>query len=122
MSAALVGVTFPSRATAATLVTFWTDAEGSSTATVTSTTPAPAGTTLLDRVIAVRSTNAVTVSGPTAGVMAEIHAADGPLIALVPLVDGAGTALVTASLSGVTVRIMDRSGGFLAQAPLTELG
>lgn len=84
--------------------------------------PAPAGTALLDRILAVATMNALLVSGPAAGVTAEAYRADGTLLATVPLTRGAGvTPLSPPSPSASpleTVRILDAGGGLLAEVPV----
>ena len=82
------GVTFPSGATAH-LSTHWGDPGGMTSMTVMSD-PVPAGTALLDQVLANATTNALTVSGPSEGVLAEVHLADGSPFTTMPLVCGVG--------------------------------
>jgi hypothetical protein len=123
-SAVLVGVTFPSGATTTQLFVQWGAADGMTSMSVLPD-PAPAGTELLERTIAVATTNALVISGPFSGVTAEAYRTDGTLLTTVPLVDGAGLApLSSPSPSNpplAMVRILDTRGGMLGEV-LVEQG
>jgi hypothetical protein len=131
--AVLVGATLPSGATVA-----WLGVAGSGPGDpvirVVRTVPAPAGTALLDRVIAVPAGWAVSrlplppgsgppgwlvVSGPRAGTTAEALDADGDLLASFPLVAGAGVGAVPPGTAGI--RVLDDTDRDLGAAPLAEL-
>ncbi len=114
----LVGVTFPSGATAGYVGTYAVGSE-SPAGYVGTTRIAPAGTPLLDRGFAVRLEDVLVVSGPGTGVVAEVRAADGRSLAVLPLVDGAGTGL-SPGREADSVRILDRSGLPVASAPVEE--
>ncbi|MGY2065820.1 hypothetical protein [Blastococcus sp. SYSU DS0619] len=116
----LLGLTFPSGATGAAFVDYWTDSFDMAQEDSFGVTLAPAGTPLLEQVFAVPTSDSITISGPEAGVLAEIHLADGTLHATVPLVDGAGVAPLGPP-SAERVRILDGRGAVVAEAPLSEL-
>ena len=124
-SALLVGITFPSGATTVQMSTYWGVGGQEMTVTSTSLDPAPAGTPLLDRLIAVATSNAVTVSGPSSGVTAELYRNDGSLAVTVPLVDGAGIGpLPPPSPSPAprlaTVRFLDARGAVMAESTVEQ--
>jgi hypothetical protein len=122
-SVALLGATFPSGATTVAHVVVWPGEDGVSSQ-VGLTEVAPAGTALLDRVLAVPSSVpgaiALTVSGPDTATVAEVVGADGTPIGRLSLTDGAGSTTVDTPLDGVTVRLFDASGQFVADGPLTD--
>ncbi|MFP5369353.1 MAG: hypothetical protein ACLGI3_01185, partial [Actinomycetes bacterium] len=124
-SALLVGITFPSGATTVSLSTQWGFDEQAMTTTTTTADPAPAGTALLDRVIAVATSNVVVVSGPSTGVAAQVYGVDGALVTTVPLVDGAGVGSITSPAPNSvprlsTVRVLDGQGAVLAESPVEQ--
>ncbi|WNV75546.1 hypothetical protein [Geodermatophilus sp. DSM 44513] len=118
-TAVLVGVTFPSGATATALATQWplVDPVQSSSSELTMTDPAPAGAPLLDRVVAVATGRALAVSGPGTGVRAEVLLADGTVTTTVPLVAGAGVEPYVPP-APATVRVLDASGAVVGEAPV----
>src|SRR4051794_32857325 len=129
--AILVGATMLSGATVA-----WLGVGGTGNASLrtVATLPAPAGTALVDRVIAVPAGWAVSrvplppsdsppgwlvISGPRTGTTAEILGPDGDPLAALPLVHGAGIGPVP---SGTTaVRLRDAAGADLGRAQMAEL-
>jgi hypothetical protein len=113
----LVGVTFPSGATATHLSTYWGGSEGMTSMTVMSD-PVPAGTALLDQVLAIATTNSLTVSGPTTGSVAEAYRADGTLLTMVPLTDGWGVVPLAPMADLATVRVLDARGSLVAEVPV----
>ncbi|MGY2076343.1 hypothetical protein [Blastococcus sp. SYSU DS0828] len=115
----LLGVTFPSGATGAAFVDYWTDQFDMAQEDSFRVALAPAGTPLLERVFAVPTSNSVTISGPESGALAEIYLADGRLHATVPLVDGAGVGPL-GSPTPDRVRILDARGAVVAEAPVSE--
>jgi hypothetical protein len=121
-SVVLVGVTFPSGATTTSFAVYWGTDDGGMTVTSMAPDPAPAGTALVDRLIAIASSTVVTVSGPFAGVTAELYRDDGTLYMTVPLVDGAGSAPRAPSSGGAatTVRVLDADGGVLAESTVEQ--
>jgi hypothetical protein len=121
-SVVLVGVTFPSGATTTSFAVYWGPDDGGMTTTSMALDPAPAGTALLDRLIAIASSTVVTVSGPFAGVTAELYRDDGALYMTVPLVDGAGSAPRAPSSGGriTTVRVLDADGNVLAESTVEQ--
>jgi hypothetical protein len=122
-STLLVGATLPSGATVGFLAAY-PNALPNPVATrvsVTMTTTAPAGTTLLDRVFAMGLADAFIVSGPPAGAQAEIYDAGGTLIGAVPLVDGAAAGPLPTQ-QPAQVRILDGSGALVTAAPVTAPG
>jgi hypothetical protein len=81
--------------------------------------PVPAGTALLDQTLTIATTNALTVSAPSRGAVAEAYRTDGTRLAAVPLVDGVGIAPLappTADLE--TVRVLDARGALVAEVPV----
>ena len=121
-SAILVGVTFPSGATTTHLTTYW-GASGGMTSESFWAEPAPAGTALLDRIIAVASSNALTVSGPPEGAMVEVYLADGTPFTTMPLVAGTGIGPLPPpgpprSPEIARIRILDAKGSFVTEAPV----
>jgi hypothetical protein len=124
-STVLVGVTFPSGATTAAMTIRWatTDDASGSMSQVALTEVAPAGTALLDRVLAVPSSMpgglTLTLSGPEAATLAVVHGRDGAMIGRSGLTRGAGATAVTANPDGATVRLFDDAGALLATAPVT---
>jgi hypothetical protein len=130
-SALLVGVTFPSGATTALVGTYWghnDSAQGMSSMTLL-TGPAPAGTGLLDRVLAVATANALIVSGPSTGVLVELYLADGTPFTTLPLVGGVGIGPLPPPATPPSrdaepgkVRILDAKGSFVAESPVERVG
>jgi hypothetical protein len=124
-SVVLIGAAFPSGATAAAQVIVWPSSDSASglASQVALTDVAPAGTALLDRVFVVPSSVPgailLTVSGPADAVLAEAYSPDDTLIMRLPLTEGAGTAAAGANPGDATVRLFDRSGSLVAEAPLT---
>ncbi|WP_346620665.1 hypothetical protein [Blastococcus montanus] len=115
----LVGLTFPSGATGAALVDYWTDSFDMAQEDSFRVTLAAAGTPLLEQVFAVPTANSITISGPESGALAEVLLADGILHATVPLVDGAGVGPLGPPAAD-RVRILDARGAVVAEAPLSE--
>jgi hypothetical protein len=127
-STVLVGFTFPSGATAASVVTAHRapGGNGGASFSITRTDVWPAGVPVLDRVFAVPAPDSVTVSGPASGVLAEVYGANGTLLAQIPLTAGAGSAGAGSAPefvppAGATVRILDAHGNLLVQSPLTGI-
>ena len=123
-STVLVGITFPSGATAAAELILWPDDDGSGLSSqVALTETAPAGTALLDRVFVVPASVTgglmLTISGPTTATTAVVHGRDGARLVTVPLLEGAGTGAVPANPDGATVRFFDAGGALVATSPIT---
>jgi hypothetical protein len=78
--------------------------------------PLSAGEGLMDRVLAVQASAGVLISAPR-GVSAEVLAATGQVLAVVPLENGAGTGPMNAT-TPATVRILDAAGNAVGEAPL----
>lgn len=112
----LYGMTHPSGATSTWLITYAPDRPDGGV-TTTHFPPAPAGTALLDRVVAVQAMAGVLVSSPS-GVAAQVVDASGSVLVTVPLERGAGTAPYSGPDTGATVRVLDADGDVLAEAPL----
>ncbi len=111
----LYGMTHPSGATSTWLVSY---SPGTTNGGTMSEFPAaPAGTALLDRVIAVQAMAGVLVSAP-AGVEAQVVNGSGAVVLTVPLERGSGTAPLTDQRYGTTVRVLDVDGTVLAETPL----
>ncbi|MGY2001407.1 hypothetical protein [Blastococcus sp. SYSU DS1024] len=117
----LLGLTFPSGATGAALVDYWTDSFDMAQEDSFRVTLAPAGTPLLEQVFAVPTSNSITISGPESGALAEIHLADGTLHTTVPLVGGAGVGPLEPPAAD-RVWILDARGALVAETPLSEPG
>jgi hypothetical protein len=113
---ALYGMTHPSGATSTWLITYAPDRPDAG-ATTMQFPPAPAGTALLDRVIAVEAMAGILVSAPS-GVAAQVLDASGAVLTTVPLERGAGTASSVGAPAGTTVRILDADGGVVAETQL----
>jgi hypothetical protein len=120
-SGVLVGITLPSGATAAAMATYepFNGTTPSSTLFSGGTAPMPAGTPLLDRLIAVYSGDFVTVSGPASGTVAEV-VANGAVVSTFPLVDGAGTGPCPEDAE-VTVRVRTAAGAVVGTTPLSPI-
>ena len=118
----LVGITFPSGATGLWLTTYGSDNPdtGDNSVTGIQLPFGPAGTDLLDRVVAVRTDGGLVVSAPS-GVRADVLDAAGSAVDTVPLREGGGTGPLTDS-TGTSVRIVDGSGNVVAEAPIETLG
>jgi hypothetical protein len=126
-SVVLVGVTFPSGATTTSLAVYWGPDDGGMSMTTVSTDPTPAGIALVDQLIAVATSNAVVVSGPSAAVTAEVLRDDGTLLTTVPLVDGAGSGPLAPPSRPyerilLTVRVLDDGGNVLAESTVQRQG
>lgn len=115
---ALVGATLPSGATVAWVVTESVDGSGSG-GSATATVAAPAGTPLLERVIAVPVPGGLIISGPAAGTSARLLDAHGDLLTTLPLVRGAAAGATPDGAAAVRVR--DAEGNVIATAPVTEM-
>ena len=115
-SAALVGVTFPSGATGMWLATY--DPRNPGAGSVHLTLPSgPAGTDLLDRVVAVGEGGGLVVSAPD-GVRADVLDASGAVLESLPMVDGAGTWPLRDPEAASSVRIVDEAGDTVAELPI----
>ena len=115
-SAELVGITFPSGATGMWLTTY-EPGNPDSGLTGTQLPFAPAGTDLLDRVVAVRALGGLVVSAPS-GARADVMDASGAVVDSLPLVDGAGTGELADPRAAASVRIVDGAGGVVAEVPI----
>lgn len=119
----LVGATLPSGATTTALLTTWSTAGTPDDATSTTLwfgQAAPAGTALLERVVAVAGDGTLTVSAPAAGAVAEVYLADGTLLTTVPLVDGAGSGALPPP-APERVRVLDAAGALVGEEPVTSV-
>ena len=114
----LYGMTHPSGATELWVVTYAPEEPDQGGQWFTFP-PAPAGTALLDRVIAVRALDGVLVSAP-AGTQAEVLDASGNVLTTLQLDRGSGTGSPDQRGSAVTVRILDGAGNVLAEAPIRD--
>jgi hypothetical protein len=116
--ALLVGITFPSGATALWASRSGTAADGSGTSTTTSLDPVPAGTPLLDRTAAVRVSGSLLVTAPAGAASAVVLASDGTTVTTVPLVRGSGVTDLLPAPAPVAyrVQVLDAAGGVLAEA------
>jgi hypothetical protein len=99
------------------------------------TAPAPAGTAIGDRILAVPAGWAVSrlpvplaagpppgwlvVSGPAAGARAEVLDTAGSVVTGLPLTGGAGVGPVAGQAA--TVRVLDAGGTVLGEAPVSAL-
>ncbi|SOD95204.1 hypothetical protein [Blastococcus haudaquaticus] len=116
----LYGLTHPSGATTTWLISY-SPGNRSGGVTTTSYPAVPAGTPLLDQVVAVEAMAGIIVSAPT-GVEAQVLGADGALLVTVPLERGAGTAPYNGRQEAASVRIVDGAGNVVAEAPMTGTG
>ncbi|UOX99813.1 hypothetical protein [Blastococcus sp. PRF04-17] len=125
VTSALIGVTLPSGATAALVIGYhpYTGAAGSSqVSTLNIAAPAPPGTNLLDRVIAVNGAEMdgdwIAVSAPRSGVVAELLLEDGTVVGTIPLENGAGSgSLPYGPPLPQHVRVLDADGAVVGKAP-----
>jgi hypothetical protein len=132
--AVLVGITLPSGATAAALGVVGSG-DGDPVPRTVRTAPAPAGTAIGERILAVPAGWAVSrlplplasgpppgwlvVSGPAAGARADVLDASGAVVAALPLTGGAGAGPVAGQAA--TVRVLDAAGRVLGEAPVSVL-
>jgi hypothetical protein len=131
--AILVGATMLTGATVAWLGVAGTG-PGEPPLRTVATVPAPAGTALLGRVLAVPAGWAVSrlplppgdgppgwlvISGPREGTAAEVQSAGTETLATLPLADGAAVAAVPPGTAGI--RVLDATGAALGRAPVAEL-
>jgi hypothetical protein len=115
-SAVLVGVTFPSGATGMWLATY--DPRNPGAGSVHILLPfGPAGTDLLDRVVAVGEGGGLVVSAPD-GVRADVLDTSGSVLESLPMVDGAGTWPLRDPEAASSVRIVDEAGDTVAELPI----
>ena len=116
----LYGMTHPSGATTTWLISYSPGNRSGGVTTMMS--PAvPAGTSLLDQVVAVQALAGVIVSAPT-GARAEVLDADGGLLVGVPLDQGAGTAPYNGQREAASIRILDGAGNVVTEAPMAGTG
>jgi hypothetical protein len=116
----LIGMSFPSGATGTWLMTY-TPADPQATSMRAELPHAPAGTALLDRVIAVRAMAGVLVSAPT-GARAEVLDATGTVRDTIPLLNGSGTGPLSSPDAATTVRVLDSRGVLVGETSLQKLG
>ena len=114
----LYGMTHPSGATELWVVTYAPD-QAEAGGQWFAVPPAPAGTALLDQVIAVRELDGLLVSAP-AGARAEVLDASGTVLGTLQLDRGSGTGTSDQPGSAVAVRILDGAGNVLAEAPIRD--
>jgi hypothetical protein len=119
-SGVLMGMTFPSGATG-TWVGTWVSGNPDAGVSIYDISIEPAGTPLLDQVIAVRAMVGVMVSSPS-GVAAQVLDAEGTVLDTLPLVDGAGTGPLSEAGAARTVRLLDARGAVVAEVPLEVIG
>ena len=112
-SAALVGVTLPSGATGMWLTTY--DPRNPGGGSVQIDLPfGPAGTDVLDRVVAVGEAGGLVVSAPD-GVRADVLDSSGAVLESLPMVDGSGTWPLRDPQAASSVRIVDEAGDAVAE-------
>jgi hypothetical protein len=114
----LVGLTFPSGATGMWL-RIYQPTNPDRGLTGVQLPFAPAGTDLLDRVVAFRTHGGLVVSAPE-GARADVLDAAGTLLESVPLTAGGGAAPLTEPV-GASVRIVDADGGVVAEVPIEQV-
>jgi len=121
LSGALVGITLPSGATAVGMNTYrpFDGTNPTNNELGGNMAPMPAGTALLDRLIAVYSWRSVIVSGPESAAVAEVLR-NGDVVSTFGLVDGAGTGPCPEDPTGVTVRFRTADGTVLGETPLSR--
>jgi hypothetical protein len=81
---------------------------------------APAGTDLLDRVLAAHTQRGLVVTAP-AGVRADVLDATGTVLESLPLVEGGGTGALRDPAASATVRVVDAAGTVVTEAPISAL-
>jgi hypothetical protein len=114
----LIGATFPSGATIAWIETY-SSQRPERGSTLWELPTSPAGTALLDRVLAVRVLGGLMVSAPS-GVSAQAIDPAGTVLATVPLHAGGGAGPLVDAGGATRVRVLDAAGGVVAEAPITE--
>jgi hypothetical protein len=114
----LIGATFPSGATIAWIETYSTERPGEG-ASLWELPGGPAGTALLDRVLAVRVLGGLMVSAPS-GVSAQAVDARGTVLATIPLRQGGGAGPLVNAGGATRVRVLDAAGGVVVETPITE--
>ena len=127
--AVLVGATMPSGATVA-----WLSVSSGDSGPVVgrlSTTPAPWGTPVLDRVLAVWAPplgspapgsgppGRLVLSGPRDGTVAEAVSADRVTVTAARITEGAG--VVTMPAGTTSIRVRDADGRLIAEGPVARL-
>jgi hypothetical protein len=118
-TAQLFGITFPSGATGTWLETFEPNNPDAGV-TGTQLPFAPAGTALLDRVMAVRSFGGGLVVSAPAGVRADVLDPSGAVLESLPLANGAGTGSLANPAAASRVRILDGAGGVVAETAIIQ--
>ncbi|WP_164700675.1 hypothetical protein [Modestobacter sp. KNN46-3] len=116
----LAGVTFRSGATVLVVGTTQRQADGSTTSSISTDDPQPAGTPLTDQVLAVRLDGDVAVQGPADAALAEVRDGEASLLATLPLTAGSGVG--SAGDGPLTVRFLAADGTLLTEVPVSELG
>jgi hypothetical protein len=115
-SVELLGITFPSGATGLWLTTF-EPADPDDGTTGTQLPHAPAGTDLLERVVAVRTAGGLVVSAPS-GIRVDVLDASGVVLESLPLTGGAGTGALADPAAAVDFRVVDGAGNVVAEGPI----
>jgi hypothetical protein len=128
-SAVLVGATLPSGETVvgySVFTGYWSPGQtlaekgaGGWGAATTHIPPRPAGAPLPDQVLALEVDDVLSVSGPAAGVTAEVLAADGEVVTSFAVARGAGASVVPKAPG---VRILDAAGAVVGEAPVIDVG
>ncbi len=115
-SVELLGITFPSGATGLWLTTY-EPADPDEGMMGTQLPYAPAGTDLLDRVVAVRTIGGLVVSAPS-GVRFDVVDASGVAVQSIPLIDGSGTGALNDPATAEGFRIVDGAGDVVAEGSI----
>lgn len=115
----LAGVTFRSGATVLAVGTTRREADGSTTGSISTADPQPAGSPLTDQLLAVRLGGDVAVQGPEATTVAEVRDDDATPLATLPLTAGSGVG--SPGEGSATVRFSG-ADGTLAEVVVSELG
>lgn len=120
----LIGLTFPSGATGAWLMTVETTADGWG-GSVSRLPHAAAGTPLEERLVSVPVDGyRLALHGPEQAVRAEVLTEDGRVLGAVPLEDGAfvgqvpGGAFAPSTDGAASLRLLDPAGGVVAEGPI----
>ena len=118
----LVGLTFRSGATVLVSGSTQRATNGSTTSSMSTLDPQPAGTPVTDQLLAVPVDGDLALSGPREATTAELLDGDGTLLTTLPLVDGTGVGGAGDGPAAATVRFLAADGTVLAETPVSEAG
>ncbi|MCZ2811052.1 hypothetical protein O2W15_06350 [Modestobacter sp. VKM Ac-2979] len=118
----LAGFTFRSGATVLVSGSTQRATNGSTTSSMSTLDPQPAGTPLTDQLLAVPLDGELALSGPRDAVRAEVLDTDGTPLTTLSLVDGTGVGSAGDGPAAATVRFLAADDTVLAETPVSETG